>query len=121
MAAPISIIIPTLNAASELPGCLDGLMPGLEAGLIRELIVSDGGSRDATAAIAEAAGAELVVSDPGRARQLIAGAEAARGEWLLFLHADTVLSRDWVERVVDHINARPGKAAVFTLAYRMYS
>lgn len=118
MAAPISIIIPTLNAGSELPACLDSLMPGLETGLIRELIVSDGGSEDATALIAEGAGARFIAGEKGRAGQLIRGAGAARGNWLLFLHADTVLSRDWAERVAGHLNDRPGKAAVFTLAYR---
>lgn len=118
MPAPISIIIPTLNAAGDLPLCLDSLMPGLEAGLIRELIISDGGSADATLGIAEAAGAEIVTGETGRARQLIAGAGAARGDWLFFLHADTALSPDWVERAADHIQDRPGKAAAFTLAYR---
>lgn len=118
MPAPISIIIPTLNAAEDLPLCLDSLIPGLEAGLIRELIVADGGSTDATVAIAEGTGADVVTSEPGRARQLVAGADRARGDWLLFLHADTALSRDWAERVTSHLNERPGKAAVFTLAFR---
>lgn len=118
MPAPISIIIPTLNAEADLPVCLESLMPGLEAGLIRELVVSDGGSADRTAAIAEASGANLVSGEKGRARQLRAGADAARGDWLLFLHADTALSRDWVERVIQHIKSAPDKAAVFTLAFR---
>ena len=118
MPAPISVIIPTLNAAQDLPLCLESLMPGLEAGLLRELIISDGGSQDATTAIADGTGARIVSGEPGRARQLIAGAEAARGDWFLFLHADTALSRDWVERVSDHLANQPGKAAVFMLAYR---
>ena len=118
MPAPVSIIIPTLNAAGDLPACISSLMPGLEAGLIRELIISDGGSTDQTAMIAEGAGAKVIASEQGRARQLIAGAKAARGDWLLFLHADTQLSRDWTERVIDHFDTAPDKAAVFTLAYR---
>ncbi|WP_300395691.1 TIGR04283 family arsenosugar biosynthesis glycosyltransferase [Henriciella sp.] len=118
MPAPISIIIPTLNAEADLPGCLDSLMPGLDAGLIRELIISDGGSTDGTETIAEAAGARILAGEKGRAKQLIAGAEPARGDWLLFLHADTVLSRDWAEHVMEHLNTRPEIAAVFTLAYR---
>lgn len=118
MPAPISIIIPTLNAGGDLPACIDSLIPGIEAGLIRELVISDGGSNDATRLIAEGAGADLVTGEPGRAAQLIRGAEAARGEWLLFLHADTALSRDWTERVADHLESRPDKAAVFSLVYR---
>ena len=54
----------------------------------------------------------------GRAAQLRRGAEHARGDWFLFLHADTALSRDWAERVQAHITERPAKAAAFNLAYR---
>lgn len=118
MTAPISIIIPTLNAASGLPLCLRSLMPGLSAGLITELIISDGGSSDETKAISEAAGANFISAESGRGRQLHTGADVARGEWLLFLHADTALSDNWIERVDDHIANRPSKAAVFTLKYR---
>ncbi|MBV1926290.1 MAG: glycosyltransferase, partial [Rhodobacteraceae bacterium] len=46
MAAEISVIIPTLNAERVLPACLESLIEGLGAGLIRELIVTDGGSTD---------------------------------------------------------------------------
>ncbi len=118
MPAPLSIIIPTLNSAADLPLCLESLMAGLEAGLIRELIVVDGGSTDPTRAIAAAAGALVIDTDPGRGRQLSAGAAAARGDWFLFLHADTALSRDWAERATAHIAERPDKAAAFTLRYR---
>lgn len=118
MPAPLSVIIPTLNAAADLPPCLESLMPGLETGLIREVIVADGGSEDATARIADATGAHVVTGAKGRGAQLAAGARAARGDWLLFLHADTALSRDWAERVSDHLDKRPDKAAAFTLKYR---
>jgi rSAM/selenodomain-associated transferase 2 len=118
MPAPLSIIIPALNAAGDLPLCLESLLPGLEAGLIREVIVVDGGSSDATRAIAGSAGADVVESDAGRGRQLRAGAAAARGEWFLFLHADTALSRDWAERAAAHMGTRPGMAAAFTLKFR---
>jgi len=50
MPAPISVILPTLNAAERLPLCLAGLMEGVEAGLIAELIVVDAGSTDGTGA-----------------------------------------------------------------------
>ncbi len=95
MRAPISVIIPTLNAAEPLPRCLAALGEGLQAGLIRELVISDGGSNDATLKIAEAAGAQVVRGPASRGGQLRRGAEAAQGEWLLFLHADTALEEGW--------------------------
>ena len=118
MPAPLSVIIPTLNAAYDLPLCLESLMPGLESGLIREVIVCDAFSEDGTQAIAEASGATYLATATGRGRQLIAGTEAARGDWFLFLHADTILSREWAERVADHIRDRPGNAGAFRLKYR---
>lgn len=118
MPAPLSVIIPTLNTVEDLPRCLASLMPGAEAGLIREVLLCDGGSTDGTLDIADAAGASVIQSERGRGKQLAAGAEEARGEWLLFLHADTALTRDWVERVRDHLTNAPAKAAYFTLAFR---
>ena len=118
MPAPVSIIIPALNAANDLPACLESLLPGLEAGLIREVIVADGRSADATRAIAGATGAVVIDGEPGRARQLRAGAAAARGEWLLFLYPSTVLSREWPERAGAHIDERPGMAAAFRFRLR---
>ena len=118
MPAPLSIIIPTLNAASDLPECLQALMPGLELGLIREVIVSDGGSEDATPRIAGDTGATWITGASGRGAQLAAGADTARGDWLLFLHADTYLSPDWAERAAHHMERRAESAAAFTLRYR---
>jgi rSAM/selenodomain-associated transferase 2 len=118
MPAPISFVIPTLDAASALPACLETIMAGLPAGLVREVVISDGGSRDDTLKIAEAAGCVLVSGAPGRGEQLKRGADRARGDWLLFLHADTYLSAEWTERVGDHIARHPGQAAAFRLAYR---
>jgi rSAM/selenodomain-associated transferase 2 len=101
---PISVIIPTLDAAEELPGTLAALAG---SGLLREIIVSDGGSRDDTVAIAAAVGARLVTGPRGRGIQLIAGAAAAIGDWLLFLHADCRLAAGW-ERAAAEFIARPG-------------
>lgn len=119
MPAPLSVIIPALDAEAVLPLCLAALMPGLESGLIRELILVDGGSDDQTRRLADGAGAK-VISAPktGRAAQLRIGFDQARGDWLLFLHADTALSRDWAERAKAHMTERKNKAAAFTLAYR---
>ncbi len=119
MPAPLSIIIPAYNAEDVLPLCLTSLMPGLETGLIREVILVDGGSEDQTRRLAEGSGATVLTApEKGRAAQLRHGADQARGDWLLFLHADTALSRDWAERAKTHLAERPDKAAAFTLAFR---
>ena len=118
MPAEISVIIPTLNAERDLPSCLEALMEGLSEGLIRELIVTDGGSTDKTEAIVEAAGGNFLSGEPSRGGQLRRGAQAASGEWLLFLHADTHLAPGWAEAALNHMNTKPGNAACFRLAFR---
>jgi rSAM/selenodomain-associated transferase 2 len=106
MALMLSVIIPTLNAGKTLPATLSALVPAAVKGVVREVIVVDGGSSDETAEIAEAAGAKLLRTPRGRGNQLAAGAKAARGAWLLFLHADTVLQEGWereVEKLLEQI------------------
>lgn len=95
MRAELSVIIPTLDAGPALPSCFAALFEGLREGLVREVIVSDGGSRDATCEIAEEAGAVIVTGPPSRGGQLRRGVAAAGGAWVLILHADTVLPEGW--------------------------
>lgn len=115
MRAPISVIIPTLNAAEALPACLMALGEGLQQGLIRELIISDGGSSDTSLDTARAAGAEIVTGAASRGGQLRRGAAAAHGDWLLFLHAETRLAPGWTEAVLSHL--RSDHAAAFRLRF----
>ena len=108
----VSVIIPALDAARWLPGCLEAVS-GAEA-----VIVVDGGSRDGTVEVARARGAKVVCAPCGRGPQLKAGAEAAASEWLLFLHADTVLDPSWradVEAFASE-SRNERRAAVFTFA-----
>ena len=91
----ISVIIPVYNEARALPATLKSL--DAQRGVF-EVIVADGGSSDETVAIAT--GRARVISAPkGRASQMNAGAAVARGEWLLFLHADTLLPADALVRI----------------------
>lgn len=115
--APLSVIIPALEAAANLPPTLAALAPAAVSGLIREVIVVDGGSRDGTRAIAEAAGARVIETAPGRGGQLREGATAARGRWLLFLHADTVLEPAWETEAAAFMEEGGARAAVFSLAF----
>ena len=112
----LSVVIPTLNAAAALPATLAALA---EAGdWVGEVIVSDGGSADGTAATARAAGCRIVESARGRGAQLCNGAAAARGDWLLFLHADTRLEAGWAAAVRRFCAApgNAGRAAYFRFA-----
>ena len=116
MPAHLSIVIPVLNAGDALPGLLDSLLPGVAQGVIREVIVSDGGSSDATLQMARDAGCEIVKGSAGRGGQLCRGADVARGDWLMFLHADTRLPPGWAGAVCTHLD--PEQAAYFRLAFR---
>jgi rSAM/selenodomain-associated transferase 2 len=114
----ISVVLPTLNVAEALPASLASLLEANRDGLIREVVVADGGSADATCDIAEEAGARVVHSVRGRGTQLRAGAAAARGDWLLFLHADTRLAPGWIEPAMAFTaTAFDRRAAVFRLRF----
>ena len=91
----ISVIVPTLNEARDLPQALLSLKGAEDV----ETIVVDGGSTDGTPEIAERAGCHLLCSLPGRALQMNVGARAASGVILLFLHADTRLPERFDKRV----------------------
>jgi rSAM/selenodomain-associated transferase 2 len=117
----ISVVIPTLNAERTLAHSLAALVPAVVEGGVREAIVVDGGSTDGTRAIAEAAGTHLIEARRGRGAQLDAGASAARTDWLLFLHADTVLDPGWAEEAQGFITRvqtgrRDEAAAAFRFA-----
>ena len=86
--ASISVVIPTLNEATELPATLDRLTRVPE---VREIIVVDAGSSDATREKAAAAGCRVLTTTPGRGSQMRLGAEQASGDVILFLHADSWL------------------------------
>lgn len=85
----LSIVIPVLNEAPTIVEALQRLQPLRQRGV--EVVLVDGGSRDATIDLAQPFVDRLVLARCGRAVQMNAGAEAARGDLLLFLHADTVL------------------------------
>ena len=117
MPAPLSLIVPTLNAQDDLPRLMETAIAGLGAGVLREMIVADGGSVDDTVAVAEAAGARVVTGARGRGAQIGAGIAAARAPWLLVLHVDSALPDGWSE-AVSAAMAQPDRAWVFRLAFR---
>jgi rSAM/selenodomain-associated transferase 2 len=102
------VVIPALNAAGTLPATLAAVTPRA-----MEVIVVDGGSTDATAACAAAHGARVIQAPRGRGRQIAAGVAAARGEWVLLLHADTVLAPGWWPATERHMRGGPAAAGYF--------
>lgn len=117
----LTVVIPTLNAEAGLAATLTALVPGVVEGVVREVIIVDGGSSDRTLKVAEASGAEVLHAPAGRGGQLAAGAARARGAWLLFLHADTVLEAGWEREVaafVERVESgrREPAAAAFAFA-----
>lgn len=117
MPAPLSVVIPTLNAAADLAELLPQLMEGVAAGLVRDVIVSDGGSKDDIAKLAEAVGAEFVTGPAGRGGQLRRGVSASRADWILVLHADSRLPEGWSALVREAMEV-PDRAFAFGLQFR---
>jgi rSAM/selenodomain-associated transferase 2 len=102
----VSVIIPTLNEADGIADTIEACKRNDSLGLITEIIVSDGGSTDDTIKIAEKAGAICVISRrSGRAIQMNAGASVAKGDILLFVHADTQLPQGWSESIRNAVDA----------------
>ncbi len=100
----ISVVIPTLNPDKRFTVCLSTLVPAVVQGLIKDVIVVDGGSDGKLVSeICDAAGVTLIQAEKGRGMQLAAGARAAKGNWFLFLHADTILEKGWELEVGDFI------------------
>lgn len=105
----LSVVIPALNASHGLRACLAAL-EGAD-----EIMLVDGGSNDGTPLLAATMGARVIEAPRGRGMQLHLGASAARGDWLLFLHADTQLADGWREAVTAHVKHHPHEAGYFAL------
>lgn len=93
----LSVMIATQNSARVLLPTLAALVAGAAAGLVREVIVADAGSHDATIAIADDAGCRVLPSRQARGARLKAAAGTARAPWLLFLEPGVVLEPSWVD------------------------
>lgn len=112
----ISVVVPTLNAADNLAETLIPLIRAAVDGVVREVVVADGGSTDETLAIADDAGARIVAAGADRAEQVAAGCEAAKGPWLMILYPGMRLGSEWAGAVKAHLNDHPKSAGYFRLA-----
>ena len=91
----VSVIIPTLNEADTVKDAL------ISVGQGGELIVVDAGNHDSTIKIASRFTEKIILSERGRGNQMDRGAREAKGDVLLFLHADTKLPEDWKDQITD--------------------
>ncbi len=105
----VSVIIPTLNEEARIAATIDAA----RAAGVDEVIVADGGSSDATVAIATARGARVIAGERVRAKQLNRGAVEATGDVLIFLHADTLLPLGAAEAVMN----APGDCGGFLVEF----
>ena len=93
----LSVVIATQDSERPLLPTLAALVPGAAAGAVREVIIADGGSRDATAEIADEAGCRLLVSERPRGARMKAAAATARSGWLLFLTPGVIPDVTWID------------------------
>lgn len=118
----ITVVVPTLNAEAGLAATLTALVPASVIGIVRQVIVVDGGSGDATTRIADEMGATILAAAPSRGGQLDAGAKLATMPWLLFLHADTVLEPGWEREAADfmrRIDDQPRAPTAAAFCYKL--
>ena len=109
----LSVIIPTRDSERALVHTLAALVPGATAGVVREVIVADGGSRDETEQVADIAGCVFLSSGQSLGARLNAAAERARGDWLMFLAPGVVPGPTWIEDTAAFVQEQADKRPYF--------
>jgi glycosyltransferase involved in cell wall biosynthesis len=116
----LSVVIATHDSERALVPTLAALVPGAVAGVVREVIIADAGSRDATVQIADGAGCRVLTTAGTRGAQFKTAADAARSPWLLFLPPGSVPDATWIDetkRFVEEATFR-GCAGSYAAAFR---
>ena len=118
----LSVIIATDHSEQSLLPTLAALVAGATAGILREVIVADAGSRDDTATVADIAGCRFIVTPGPVGARLRAAAASARSPWLLFLRPGAVPDATWIDETTRFMRqAEPAgrndvRAAIFRRA-----
>ena len=110
----LSIIIPALNEGHTIGATLDAVS---RLSVCTEVVVVDGGSDDDTREIARARGAQIIASERGRGVQMHKGARVAQADVLWFLHADTIVPADSVDRIVEALDGMQVVAGNFEVRF----
>jgi len=116
MAPSVSVIIPVLRETQPLDSLIDHLLEIAEGAPV-EIILVDGSPDEESIKAVSRGGVILLASQAGRARQMNAGAAAAKGEYLLFLHADTRLPQGAFRRIEETLSDGNHVAGAFDLRY----
>ena len=122
----ITVVIPTLNSEQVLVSALASLVPGSAQGLLREVILADGGSTDETEKIADIAGCDFRRGPQDLGTRLRAAAQSARGNWLMFLDPAAVLEEGWTRELrafiekAERLGTAEKRAATFKLAFEEF-
>jgi hypothetical protein len=113
-----SIILATHDSERELVPTLAALVPGATAGIVREVIIADAGSRDGTREIADIAGCRFLASAGPIGARLAAAGRNARADWLMFLQPGAVPAPTWTEETIAFVERAQidVRGAVFTEA-----
>ncbi len=99
----ITAIFAARDVEMPLAHALHALVPAAAEGVLREVLIIDGGSRDGTTIVADAAGCDIIESRGERENDLRRAAELAKAEWLLFLSPHVVMEVGWQTEAVDYI------------------
>ena len=116
----LSAIISTQNSERSLVPTLSALVPAAAAGLLAEVVVTDGGSQDATAEVADIAGCRFTSSTEALGIRLKAATATVRSPWVLFLRAGAVPQPGWIDAAehfmqTTELSDGAGRAGVFRL------
>jgi glycosyltransferase involved in cell wall biosynthesis len=114
----LSVIIPTSESERALVRTLAALVPGATAGLVREVIIADAASTDATAEVADVAGCRLLTSRAPLAARLREAAASARAPWLLFVRPGVVLDSGWEEEALRFVAAPHAASSCSAAVFR---
>jgi glycosyltransferase involved in cell wall biosynthesis len=108
----LSVIIATLNCERTLVPTLATLVPGAAAGTVRDVIIADGGSTDATLEVADVAGCEIIASRAPLAARLREATAKARAAWIMYLRPGVVLDATWIDEVDRFVQHSEASAAI---------